>query len=57
MTSCGKVQQCKLRETATELRRRMPRCASGEGAGGVRLAAAGHRVVVRLIRHTACREV
>jgi hypothetical protein len=57
MTSCGKVQQCKLRETPTELRRRMPRCASGEGAGGVRLAAAGHRVVVRLIRHTACREV
>ncbi len=37
--------------------RRMPRCTSGEGARGVRLAAAGHRVAVRLIRHTAFREV
>ena len=37
--------------------RRMPRFASGEGARGVRLAAAGHTVAVRLIRHTAFREV
>jgi hypothetical protein len=37
--------------------RRLPRGASGEGARGVRLAAVGYRMTVRLIRHTAFREV